>query len=213
MHEPETIQSPKESNTKTPRSRIKSIAKATLIVLLVLIIAAVVRGATVTNNAVTDAKDTIANYDPVNVGEVPATSEPAKQSQVHIGSMLEAEGIEVTPVQLMDPAKTESEYSKPAAGKHYVAVKLELVNKGSVAYEGNANNNTLIIGSDNQTYTTAFFGVKDCTNFAHGTYTLAPGASASGCVSFELPDDVAPTKIQFSPRSGFSDINLEWLAP
>ena len=68
----------------------------------------------------------------------------------------------------------------------------------------NANNNATATGSDQQAYTSSLASVAEGTNFANGQIRLQPGGSLVGWVTFELPDGVRITKVQWTPASGFS---------
>jgi len=136
--------------------------------------------------------------------------------KAHVGSSVNiggAKGLAVTLQQVIDPAQGDSQYVTADAGKRFVATKLQIVNNGTASYNDDANNNVTVIGSDNQSYTADFLGVSGCTNFSNGQYTLAAGATATGCVNFQLPNGVNPAKVQFTSESGFSGSTGEWLVP
>jgi hypothetical protein len=149
---------------------------------------------------------------------VPTTSEVTtpKPTTAHVGSAINiggGSGLQVTVQQIIDPASSGNQYLSADAGKRFVAVKLQIVNKGDAAYTDNANNNVALVGSDNQTATVSFYPITDCTSFSNGTYTLTAGASATGCVVFQLPNGVNSAKVQFKTNSGFSGSAGEWLNP
>lgn len=119
-------------------------------------------------------------------------------------------GLAVTLVKIFDPAHSTSSYITPDAGKRFVAVDLKITNNGTSSYNDDANNNLTLIGSDNQSYTSSLYDVSDCTNFSHGEYTLAAGESATGCVTYQLPNGITAAKIQFQTNSGMSGDTGEW---
>lgn len=122
------------------------------------------------------------------------------------------QGLAVTLAQIIDPAPPDNPYSTPDAGTRFVATKLIIVNKGQVSAQDDANNNVTVIGSDNQSYTFSIVAdTSGCTNFSNGEYTLAPNASATGCVTFELPSNVTVAKVQFETNSGLSGDTGEWV--
>ena len=75
----------------------------------------------------------------------------------------------------------------------------------------NSNNSATVTGSNEQAYTSSLEPVAAGTNFADGRILLQPGSSLVGWVSFELPDGVRITKVQWTPSSGFSTRSAEWL--
>lgn len=134
----------------------------------------------------------------------------------HVGQAIDvggSKGLHIAMLSVTDPATADNQYITADAGKRFVAVKMQILNNGTGTYKDDANNNVTVIGSDNQSYTADFSGVSGCTNFANGEYTLAAGASATGCVNYQLPNGVNVAKIQFTPDSGFSGSTGEWLNP
>jgi hypothetical protein len=121
--------------------------------------------------------------------------------------------LNVTILQIVDPAKSANQSYAPGAGKRYVAVKLQIRNAGSHDERGSANNNVSVYGSDNHIISVS--GVSDlvgCANFNHGEYVLGAGSFVTGCVVFEVPSGIAIAKVQFGARSGFGGTG-EWLIP
>ena len=53
--------------------------------------------------------------------------------------------LDVTLKQVIDPAGGASQYSQPAAGHHFVGVKLLIRNDAAASFENNANNETTIV--------------------------------------------------------------------
>ncbi len=154
----------------------------------------------------------------VTTTSVPTTSEVTtpKPATAHVGSAINiggGNGLQVTVQQIIDPASSGNQYLSADAGKRFVAVKLQIVNKGTTAYNDNANNNVSLVGTDNQNATLSFYPITECTSFSSGTYTLSAGASATGCVVFQVPNGVNTAKVQFQTNSGVSGSTGEWLNP
>jgi hypothetical protein len=59
--------------------------------------------------------------------------------------------LDVTVEKVIDPASGANKYSKAAASKHFVGVKLRVQNTAAKTYENNANNETTIILSTGNT--------------------------------------------------------------
>jgi len=74
------------------------------------------------------------------------------------------------------------------------------------------NIDTSLVGTNGQVYTPASETVAGCTNFAFGSFTLAPGQSEVGCVAFAVPDGVDMKRVTFSLTDGSVD-SVYWTAP
>lgn len=134
----------------------------------------------------------------------------------HVGSLIDvggSHGLGITLTQVIDPAQGADQFTTPDPGKRFVAVDLSIKNNGHSTYSDDANNDTSLIGSDNQSYTPDFDSVSECTNFDNGQITLAAGESVTGCVVFQLPTGVTTAKVQYTPDSGFSGSTGEWQVP
>ena len=168
--------------------------------------------------AAAGSEQTNINTNSVNTSASSSDSRSAIRpaSTAHVGSAINiggSQGLAVTLQQVIDPATPENSYLGPDAGKRFIALKLQIVNNGSSAYSDDANNNLTLIGSDNQSYTASFYPINECTNFSNGQYTLSAGSSATGCVVYQVPNEVKTAKVQFQTNSGFSGDTGEWLVP
>lgn len=180
-----------------------------VVVVFGLIVVAAAHGGTSVNNQPASVSSSSSSGS--NSG---SSSQPAQAAAAKVGDTVNvggAQGLAVQMVQVIDPASSDNQYSTPDAGKRYVGVKMQITNKGTSAYKDDANSNVTLIGSDNQSYTFDVSGIAGCTNFSNGEYTLASGASATGCVVFQVPDGVKPAKIQFATQAGFSGDTGEWV--
>ena len=78
-----------------------------------------------------------------------------------------------------------------------VAVFLGLTNNSYGTISGDANF-TKVIGSDGLTYKfDASAKIAGCKNFEFGEFSLLPESKESGCVAYELPEDVTVQAVQF----------------
>jgi hypothetical protein len=79
-----------------------------------------------------------------------------------------------------------------------IAVELSLTNMSGETISSDANSDSVVIGTDGQSYTFAL-GVerKGCSDFAYGSFTLSAGAHDVGCVVYELPTGVQVAKVQW----------------
>jgi len=146
----------------------------------------------------------------------------AQPSVAHVGATLNLTGqtgaaLAITLTNIVNPATgtdgPPTDDSGNPNGSTYVAAMLTIQNTGNDARSDDVNNDAALIGSNNQTYTPDFHSVTGCTNFDNGTYHLGPSESASGCVVFVMPPGVTPTKLKYTPSSGFASDFGEWLIP
>lgn len=162
---------------------------------------------------------------PSTVATTPAskasvTTTTAK-AEAHVGSTLTLTGDNASAAvslnQVINPATgtdgPPTDDNGNPNGDIYVATLLTIKNTGSQAFQGDANNDSTLVGSNNQDYQADFDDVNECTNFNDGSYQLGAGESVTGCVVFVLPPGVTPAKFQYSPDSGFSNSFGEWLIP
>lgn len=116
---------------------------------------------------------------------------------------------DVTLLNVDQQAQPESEFSAAKAGHHLAAAQFRVTAISNT--DENSNNNATVTGSDEQAYRSSLSGVTAGTNFASGRILLQPGSSLVGWVSFELPNGVRISKVQWTPSSGFSAHSAEWL--
>ena len=154
----------------------------------------------------------------VTKAQAGSTSAANASAVVHVGATQavsdeSGDQASVTLTQVIDPATSDNQYLTPDPGKRFVATVLTIRNTGSSALQGDADSDSTLIGSDNQSYTADFSSVSECTNFANGSYQLNVGESVNGCVTFQLPIGVSPSKFKYSASGGFGGAFSEWLIP
>ena len=138
----------------------------------------------------------------------------------HVGATLNLTGdrgpLAVTLTKIINPATGTSGPPTDDKGNPrgtYVAAMLTVHNTSTSARKDDANNDAVLVGSDNQDYSTALGSVTECTNFDEGEYELRAGESVNGCVVFVMPPGVKPAKFKYTPSSGFANSFGEWLIP
>ena len=144
----------------------------------------------------------------------PASPSPAQQQQAHVGDQFtvaleNGTKYQMTLLRVDQQASPANEFEAAEPGHHLAAAQFRVTATTSV--DENANNNATATGSDEQAYTPSLASVAEGTNFANGQIRLQPGGSLIGWVTFELPDGVRITKVQWTPASGFSAQAAEWL--
>ena len=107
----------------------------------------------------------------------------------------------VTLVQIIDPAQGANQFETPNNGFRFVGAKFQLTGT-SGSFSGDANNDANLVGSDGQTYTADFSSIAGCTNFNDGEYNVTTGTSSTGCVTFQVPQNVKVTSVQWGGEFG-----------
>jgi len=138
-----------------------------------------------------------------------APSTTAEPQVAHVGATIavsvQGTGInnvpaDVTLVKVIDPAQGTNQFFTPRAGNRFVGA--EFVIKAVRSASDDANSDAVLIGSNNQTYTPDFYSIAGCTNFNEGSFTLAPGQSTTGCVTFQVPSGVTVKQVEFGTQGG-----------
>jgi hypothetical protein len=119
--------------------------------------------------------------------------------------------LDVVVEQVIDPASGDGAYSTPAAGKHFVGVKLRIHNAAMRSYQNNANNETTIVLTGGGTARADYNPIAGCANFDKGQVTLAAGATATGCVTFQLPSGEKVGTVRYG-NTVFPGTTAEWRA-
>jgi hypothetical protein len=115
----------------------------------------------------------------------------------------------VTLVKIIDPAQGADQFNTPDSGKRFVGAVFEIkVLKGSLQNE-NANNDAAVIGSNGRTYNADFDAIGGYTNFSNGSIKVAQGETATGAVTFQVPDGIKVTKLQWTGASGYGSA-VQW---
>jgi hypothetical protein len=138
---------------------------------------------------------------------------PAQQQHAHLGDQFtvaleNGTKYDVILRRVDQQASPANEFEAAQPGHHLAAAQFRVTATSSV--DENANNNATAIGSDEQAYASSIGSVAEGTNFADGEIRLQPGSSLVGWVTFDLPDGVRITKVQWTPASGFSSRAAEW---
>jgi len=155
---------------------------------------------------------TTVNTTPANTGAAqaaattgkaaPATPAPAPK-KAGVGSTIVLKGekdgdvLEVTLVKVVDPAKSTNEYITPDAGKRYVAVQLRIVNKGSAVYSDDPQMETKAKDALGESFDIDFADTTAGVSMDSGL-NLAPGDTALGFLTFQVPTGQKITQVQYS---------------
>jgi hypothetical protein len=144
--------------------------------------------------------------------DAPAAA-PAKKAGV--GSAIDLKGdngdaIQVTLVKIVDPAKSANEYITPDTGKRYVAVQLRIVNKGSTVYDDDPQAEAKAKDALGESFDVDFADTTAGVSMDSGL-KLAPGDTALGFVTFQVPAGQKVTQVQYSAGLFGGDV-AQWMA-
>ena len=106
-----------------------------------------------------------------------------------------------TLVKVLNPAQPDDSFDAADGGKHLVGVEFKLTGVSGNAQD-DANSDAAIQGSDSQLYSPVFNGLAAGTNFNSGDFSLTPGSTEVGWVTFELPDGVKVAQVQWDAGGG-----------
>lgn len=116
--------------------------------------------------------------------------------------------ISVTLTRMIDPAQGADQYTTPDNGNRFVGAVFTITGI-SGTFSDDANNNASLIGSNSQTYSADFDAIAGYTNFDTGTIHMTQGDTVTGSVTFQVPEGVTVSKVQWSALSGFGS-TVEW---
>ena len=72
-----------------------------------------------------------------------------------------------------------------------------------------ANIDAVLVGGNGQNYSADYDGIAGYTNFDSGTIHVAQGDTVTGAVTFQVPDGITVSKVQWTAVSGFG-LTVEW---
>ncbi|MFE4517978.1 DUF4352 domain-containing protein [Kitasatospora sp. NPDC056783] len=120
-----------------------------------------------------------------------------------------ADTADVTLVKVVDNAEGENEFTHPADGKRFVAVQFRIKASGKKAYSDAPGNGAKLLDAEGQAFGTTIADTKAGPSFQVPA-NIAPGESALGFVTFEVPKDTKLDKAQFGLDSGFAPQTGQW---
>ncbi len=115
----------------------------------------------------------------------------------------------VTLAKVIDPAQGADQFSTPDGGKHFVGIVFRVMALTGSPQDEDADNDAAIVGSNGQTYSADFDDIAGYTNFDSGTIHVAQGATETGSVTFQVPDHIKVTEVQWTAGGGFGS-TVQW---
>lgn len=144
------------------------------------------------------------------------STEAASTSAQPIGtaiSLTDNDGnkMDITLVAFNPAAQPATTYDAPTDGKHLVSAQLKVTNTGTKQLSENADNSSVLIDAQSQSYDTDYSQAANCQPFAASALsTLKPGESSTGCVVFKVPPSSTPAQVKYTPSSGFAKNSAAW---
>jgi len=115
----------------------------------------------------------------------------------------------VTLVKIVDPAQGSDEFTKPEAGKHFVAVQVRIVNKGQKVYSDDPAADVKVKNAVGETMSIAFATTTAGADMPNSV-DLTPGDTALGFVDFQVPDGQKIAQVQYALISLGGDHVAQW---
>jgi hypothetical protein len=155
---------------------------------------------------------------PAPATSAPKTTPPSNPNSGPLGTTYQVGGTDsnsnstaykVTAVTVNQHSSLAPYDSLTNSADHLAAVKFRITGVTGQSSD-DANNNASVISGDTTQYPSALNSTADGPNFSSGSFTLAPGQTASGWVTFELPPGQSIASVQWVPSSGLSDQAGTW---
>jgi hypothetical protein len=116
----------------------------------------------------------------------------------------------VTLVKVVDPAQgAAGPFDTPDSGTRFVGAVFRITGVSGSPKGDDADNDAALAGSNGQTYTCDFNDIAGYADFNDGVIQVAQGGTTTGAVSFQVPDGVQVTDVQWSPANGFG-ATVQW---
>ncbi|MDH6576981.1 DUF4352 domain-containing protein [Kitasatospora sp. MAP5-34] len=141
---------------------------------------------------------------------------PAAKGAAKLGDTISLKGsdasdtADVTVLKVVDSPDGADEFTKPADGMRFVAVQFRIKDTSSKAYSDAPQNSAKLLDGQGQSYSTSLSDTKAGPSF-QAPVNIAPGESALGFITFEVPKDAKIDKAQFALDSGFAQQTGQWV--
>lgn len=145
-----------------------------------------------------------------------ASSAPAKP-KAGVGSAIDLKGVnsgddlEVTVVKIADPDSSTDGFSSPDAGKRYVSVQFQLVNKGTGTYSDDPQIDVAVKDAAGQSFDPEIMvSATKAGEQMSSSINLAPGDKALGFLTFQVPTGDKVAVVQYKLNAGMAGDVGEW---
>lgn len=192
---------------RPPRFRRRHPFRGALIALgLFIVFGIVVRGMTASRNTTVTGTPFPSASGVLATGPVGPPGKVGSQFDLRDGN---GDTYRVTLMKVIDPARGAGQFSSPDSGKRFVGLVFKIRALTGSPQNEDANNDAVLVGGNGQNYTAAFDAIAGYTNFDSGTIHVAEGDTVTGAVTFQVPDGITVSKVQWSALSGFGR-TAEW---
>ena len=146
---------------------------------------------------------------------VAAAPPPPRRPPAGIGSSFDVQDgsgdtYRVTLVKVVDSAQgAAGPFDTPDNGTRFVGAVFRITGVTGSPKDDDADNDAVLVGSNGQTYTCDFNDIAGYGDFNDGVIQVAQGGTTTGAVSFQVPDGVRVTAVQWSSANGFG-ATVQW---
>jgi len=103
--------------------------------------------------------------------------------------------------QIVDPAQGGDPLAIPQVGMRFVGVEL-VVSAPNGPVSADVNAGTVLVGTDGRTYLHDDDPIAGCAAIPMGQVAISAGSTVTGCVTFEVPDTVGISAVEFTLAHG-----------
>jgi hypothetical protein len=103
----------------------------------------------------------------------------------------------ITLLKVIDPARGTGAFDEPDNGTHFVAAVFRITGV-SGASSDDSDIDASVTGSNQQVYGSVFDTIVGYTNFNAGQFNVSSGQSQTGAVTFQVPNGVKVSNVQWS---------------
>jgi hypothetical protein len=129
----------------------------------------------------------------------------AAGSTITIKGQDSGEKLAVTLLKVAPKTTATDGFSTPPAGDRYFAAQFKLTNTGTEAYNDSADNDAVALDSSGKQYETDIVVSIAAGPLFGDPLNIAPGATTSGWIVFDVPTATTITSVEFTTDSGFGD--------
>ena len=147
----------------------------------------------------------------VNVNLPPTSTTTASfDSAITLAGISSGEQMTITPVRVINSATASDPLFGPAAGERYYTVQFHFDNTGRVPYSPTPDLEAAVIDTAGKAYSgDTFVTVTGCPLLSDSA-RIAPGASVTGCVVFDVPSAATIREITYTLDTGLGPLTGRW---
>lgn len=147
----------------------------------------------------------------VNVNLPPTSTTTASfDSAITLAGISSGEQMTITPVRVINSATASDPLFGPAAGERYYTVQFHFDNTGRVPYSPTPALEAAVIDTAGKSYSgDTFVTVTGCPLLSDSA-SIAPGASVTGCVLFDVPSAATIREITYTLDTGLGPQTGRW---